>query len=53
MPKYDTPLRRRKVERNRQIVAFKEAHPDYALREIAEAFELSIQRVSQIVKAGQ
>ena len=53
MPKYDTPLRRRKSERNKQIIAFREAHPDYALREIAEAFNLTIQRVQQIIKANE
>ena len=53
MPKYDTPLRRRKSERNKQIITFRQAHPDYALREIAEAFNLTIQRVQQIIKANE
>jgi len=39
-----------KVERNKAVIDFAKNHPDYALAEIAQVFNISRQRVFQILK---
>lgn len=41
---------RDKRKRNEEIRRFKEEHPELTLREIAEKFNLSFQRISVILK---
>lgn len=50
MPKYDSL---RKLERNKTLVEYAKAHPDYSLREIGMAFNITSSRVCRILqKAG-
>ena len=44
---------REKEERNKAIVVFAQAHPDYALSEIAPVFGLSRQRIHQILRRAK
>lgn len=46
MAKYDSL---RKLERNRLLREFKEAHPELSLREIGEVFNISESRVWRIL----
>jgi len=47
MAKYDSM---RKVERNRLLVEYRQDHPDASLSEIGEVFNISYQRVWEILK---
>ena len=48
MAKYDIL---RKLERNRLLVQYRQAHPELSLQEIGAVFNITRERVSQILKA--
>ena len=50
MAKYDSL---RKLERNRLLVEYYQSHPEASLREIGELFNISPQRVWELVKAHE
>ncbi len=50
MAKYDSM---RKLERNRLLVEYYQAHPEATLREIGKVFNISPQRVCQILKGNK
>lgn len=47
MAKWDS---KRKLKRNQLLLEYYAAHPDLGLREIGEVFEISPQRVWQLVR---
>ena len=47
MARYDSV---RKINRNKMIIQFREDNPELSLKEIAESFNVSRQRVFQILK---
>lgn len=49
MARYD-PLR--KLERNKALREYAQAHPDLSLKEIGRVFNISESRVCRILKAG-
>ena len=49
MPKYDSL---RKKERNEKILLLHENRPDLSYKEIGEIFQLTPQRVGQIIKGS-
>lgn len=47
MPRYDSVT---KSQRNHEVLAFTQAHSNYSLKEIGRQFNLSGERVRQILK---
>lgn len=50
MAKYDSM---RKLERNRLLVEYRQAHPELSLDEIADVFNITRERVRQILEANK